>query len=521
VALRFGLPNARPYIGDAPLVWCLTAGVLVAALVFGGGRVHGLRSDALVQLLSLPLLGVVLSRLISQPLWAAARWPLIITGAVLALPLLQLVPLPPLVWTLMPGREIAAESFRAAGLGLPWWPMSLHPQATWRSFLSLLPAVAIFLSVIAMGARGRRSLTLVVIAIAMVAVILGLAQLMQGYNSQLRFYEITNQGSSVGFFANRNHHAAFLYSVILIAAAWASGIIYDRQKSWRLGLIWCGLIFAALLIGLAMTRSLAGILLGTGALVLAILIADAGRPGLARRHALAAMVGIGIVAAILVVHFAWTGLSQQLFERDVITDFRFKILPIAWEAARSFLPFGSGFGTFELVYLMYDRPEALLGREYVNHAHNDWLELLIEGGVLAVALLACFAIWFLAAAGRIWRRNREEASYLDVALARAASGAILLIGLHALAEFPLRNTAMLSLFALFCALLVMPPAKPERVRHRSRRGHDRLRTPAGSPSAPPQGNHTRPSRRSPRAPAPPGRLAPAPAIGPGSRRWEP
>jgi hypothetical protein len=49
------------------------------------------------------------------------------------------------------------------------------------------------------------------------------------------------------------------------------------------------LIVAALLIGLAMTRSLAGILLGSGALVLAILIADGGRPGLARRHAVAAM----------------------------------------------------------------------------------------------------------------------------------------------------------------------------------------------------------------------------------------
>ena len=51
--------------------------------------------------------------------------------------------------------------------------------------------------------------------------ILGHFQVAQGQASPLRFYQFTNPTEAVGFFANRNHFAALIYSVVLLTAAWA------------------------------------------------------------------------------------------------------------------------------------------------------------------------------------------------------------------------------------------------------------------------------------------------------------
>ena len=70
------------------------------------------------------------------------RWPLWFCLAVVLVPLGQLVPLPPELWTALPSREAAAEAFQLVGRELPWMPVSLSPRATWLSALSLLPPVA-------------------------------------------------------------------------------------------------------------------------------------------------------------------------------------------------------------------------------------------------------------------------------------------------------------------------------------------------------------------------------------------
>ena len=75
------------------------------------------------------------------------RLPLFLIFAVVLVPVLQLVPLPPQVWTILPGRAEVAEAYKAAGMSLPFLPISLEPLTTLRSLLSLLPAIAVFLGV--------------------------------------------------------------------------------------------------------------------------------------------------------------------------------------------------------------------------------------------------------------------------------------------------------------------------------------------------------------------------------------
>ncbi len=442
-------------IGRAPLLWLLTALVIVAALTFGGGTRQGLWSNAVVELVGLALIGWVLPAVVREPA-CAQRWTLAIVVAVVVVPICQLVRLPPAMWTLLPGRAAIVAAYREAGVGLPWLPVSLDPAATWRSALSLLPAVAVYLATRHLGTRARRSLSLLLVAVGVASVMLGLAQLMQGPASALRLYPITNPTSSVGFFANRNHYAALLYCLIPFTAAWTIGALVDRRPGRALGLAVCVLVYAALVLGVGMALSRAGMVLaiaaGLASLALAVVRAQQ-RAG----YGLLAIGAAILVGTILVVQFAFFGLLGR-FGDDALAGYRFTIAATTVEAARAFQPAGSGMGTFVPVYQMFEIPGGLLP-SYVNHAHDDWLEIWLEGGWLAIAVIAAFLVWFVAAAIRAWRAPPGRVHDVDRALARAASIAIVLLLLHSTVDYPLRTTALATVFAFCCALL-SPPVAP-------------------------------------------------------------
>src|SRR5580698_114864 len=134
---------------------------------------------AALLLLAIPLLLWSASRLGDQ-FWRhrakvrQLRWELIFCLAVVLVPLIQLVPLPPVLWTLLPDRAPLIASFDGLGHGLPWLPISVSPNATWLSVAALLPTLAVFLGTTLLGYRERRVLSLAVVAFGIVSAFLGL-----------------------------------------------------------------------------------------------------------------------------------------------------------------------------------------------------------------------------------------------------------------------------------------------------------------------------------------------------------
>ena len=190
----------------ANLQFLIAAAVLLAALVLGGGQ--GTLGDSSVQLLALGLVGVSLWRHVAEE---AARLPRIAWLALLpcTLPLLQLLPIPESLWLLPEARQALATELAAAPVdSAQRW--SLVPLATERALVWLLPAIALYLSALQLDAGRRKALVGVLVAMAAVNVVLGLAQVAGGTDSALRFYTITNPTEAVGFFANRNHLASLL-----------------------------------------------------------------------------------------------------------------------------------------------------------------------------------------------------------------------------------------------------------------------------------------------------------------------
>jgi len=135
------LPVARNFLkGQWDSVAIASAILLAFSFVFGGASQNKALRLALVELAALPLLVLATGRLVQAGLWREHRFALSLLAALVAVPLLQLIPLPPTIWTALPGRDQMALALELAGLPPGWSPLSLAPEQTWRAALALTPA---------------------------------------------------------------------------------------------------------------------------------------------------------------------------------------------------------------------------------------------------------------------------------------------------------------------------------------------------------------------------------------------
>lgn len=442
------------------------AATLISSLLLGGGTRSGFLSDTILEFIAIPTLLLALSRLLARPLardQRGAEWALVLCVAIALVPLIQLVPLPPWLWTRLPHRDQIAGIYSLTHQELPWLPISVVPSLTWAAVMSLLPPFAIFLSVIQLAYRERRAISLVFLGLAIASAVLGLLQVAQGPSSPLRFFAVTNLDGAVGFFANRNHLAALLNAALLFGAAWAINVGYgfgswrERRSIETTSIIALTASFLGLVILIAAeasTRSRAGIGVLIVALFAALLLAVSDRRRAGSAAAVKLILGSVLVAAVLVVQFALYRVLNR-FE-DPLAGARIEFAQNTIHAAEAYMPFGSGFGSFVAVYPNFEPPQDVLDDRYVNRAHDDLLEVTLEGGATSLILMTAFAVWLFGMSAKIWRQPPTECRAIDVLLARAASVVVPLIIVHSVFDYPLRTDAMMAVFALSCAFLIAP-----------------------------------------------------------------
>ena len=472
----------------------MTGGVLAASIVLGGSR-SGLLGDLILEVISVFLLCAALSELITSHAVRHLKWPLIFAALVALLPLAQLIPLPSALWTRLPGREVISETYRLLNVSQPLLPLTMSPSATWLNALLLIPPMAIFLGCLTLNFAQRRAISVVVIVMGVISVFLGFLQLAQGPNSALRFYEITNRDDAVGFFANRNHFAALLYATMLFAAVWLAdatikvGLEPRRratQSSSVLLFVACLMAFVLLVVAQMMARSRAGLGLSIVALFASLALGLTDRRAVSSR-AKSAKIAFGATALVIIfsLQFALYRILER-FASDPLADARIPFARNTITAAKAYMPFGSGLGTFVPVYQMFEKPTDVFGA-YANHAHNDLLEVWLETGVFGLLLIGLFLLWVARRTFLLWRGQiSAQAGDVDLGLARAASLVIALLLLHSLVDYPLRTGAMIAVFAFSCALLIPPQTSGEALAadaataRRSRREESDVLTPRDS-----------------------------------------
>ena len=387
-------------------------------------------------------------------------WIWALPAALLVLPLAQLVPLPVAVADALPGHAALARDLGAAGVVRNWATWSLDPLATERCLLFLLAPAGLFLASYTLTVRQQAALVLVAVAFACGSTLLGLWQVMEGPQSTTYFYQVTNRGEAVGLFANRNH----LASLLVVSVPLTGGLLIDRLLRVGAGrrdpTCWVlAAVVVLLALGVTATHSRAGfvLLMLSAVAVAAVALGHRSGPGAGSRRWLQVT---AIVAGLAIVQFTLLGLLARLAS-DPLDDLRWSTLaPRTMAAARPFSGWGAGFGTFTQAYYQLGDQTADMP-QIVNHAHNDYAELWLEGGLPAILLTAVvlgFVAWAMLTrlrSGYADRRGRAPATDLSraSALPLAAGFALVLLALHSIVDYPLRTLSLASLAAVLLAVL--------------------------------------------------------------------
>ncbi len=439
------------------------------AIVFGGATHAGYLGDVAVELLAIPLLIGVLWPALSahDPHRHKARLTFGLLCTIALLTLIQVRPLPFDVW--QGGLPLLSwpTSFEVPPRLAPWPMLSLAPQATWAAAASLIVPLAVFGAVTQLGLRHRSILSWLLLALGGLSLILGFAQVAQGPESNLRFYDITNPGEAVGFFANRNHFAAHLYVTLVLAAAWLQIMAeraFQRKETGTHAVflfVAAGAFLVAVVAGLALARSRAGIFLTIAALGGIAFMAFKGSPAtseghIARRSGRRATLIVLGFAAIFAAQFGLGGILTR-FQTAQGPDLRGAFNKTTFETALKALPFGTGLGSFVPVYATVEKAQDIFDG-YANRAHDDLAELLLETGIPGGLLLLVFLAWFLRRTYSVWFRPQSAAPPVQIMLERAATLIIALMLAHSLGDYPLRTTALSTAFAFMCAILASPVA---------------------------------------------------------------
>lgn len=440
-------------------LWVLGAFVVLTFLLGGGAR-SDIQSLAVLRPVAV-LAGAWALMTIRREQMREYRALFILMVAAVGIVLLQLVPLPPTLWHRLGGRELFIEIDAALGLNGIWRPISISPDATFNALGALLVPAATLLLATHLSAEERRGLLPLLVALGLISGFLGLLQMIGPQRGPLYFYRITNNGSAVGLFANRNHAAIFLATMFPMLAVMASHATGTEQRVRFLK--YSALVIGAVLVPLMLvTGSRAGLVIGGVGLisVFPLYRAPVGYEASGRRRRKGGNLPVlvtagGILLALVTVLFSRAEALQRLLSADQNGDLRFRVWGPILDMSWKYFPFGAGIGSFAEAYQI-DETGSLLATRYLNHAHNDWLETLMTGGLPGIGLALIATLVCAARAYVVWRQPKVS---LRVDLARMSSVILLLLILASAADYPLRVPSLASLSVIAAVLLFAEPRK--------------------------------------------------------------
>jgi O-antigen ligase len=295
-------------------------------------------------------------------------------------------------------------------------------------------------------------------AVAAFALLQGLAP-----NGKLYWIWGLDQGGSIyGPYVNHNHYAGLMEMLLPFPLVLAATRFSDGKARIALAAI------AALLAGSIFLSGSRGGMLAFGAqmLVLAVLLLRK-REGNWKQPLM-----LGVFLAMVIAFLVWIG-GNELTHRlvSIHSEAREEIsggvrMTIDRDCLRMFAkrPFlGWGLGTFPIVYPGF---RSFYTNFFVNEAHDDYLQLLVETGVAGFAIAAWFLVLVFRRASRKLQNWTENATgALTVAALLGCVGILV----HSFLDFNLQIPANAALFYVLCAIAASGPLQESQRRRVLRR----------------------------------------------------
>ncbi len=350
--------------------------------------------------------------------------------------------------------ELLADGRPAGGPTNVGSTISLDPGATRGEVVRLLAVFALFMLVrqnLATPAAFRR---LCMVAM-MNGTLLALFALVQFWTArgQTVYWTIPTVGWTFGPFINHDHAAEYFNLCLGLTL----GLFLARSRraeasagrNWWLdaGVLWLLIALTILLVGVAFSLSRGGLLAFFGAAGLCLAL----RYALGMRGRLTA--SLLVIVGLAFVLLAWFGIGPMMNRLNIALEHGDPGRLRAWSRVlplvRDFPLWGTGYGTFGSVELT-QRADALDLGFVFSHAHNEYVEAIVEGG-LPRLLLTLGAIVLMGRAGIRVLRAAPTAPGADLALGGLFAFATLV--LHSVVEFGVHIPAIALLATVLCAQL--------------------------------------------------------------------
>ena len=426
-----------------------TIGSVLAYAVFEWGGV--VRTDQYRYLLVLGLLAMVLSLARPRHHWAPLPDRVVRTALALlpAYILMQVAPLPvALLRVLSPVRAEAVAALDRVGAKVNFASLSASPAATFQSFLLVCGYVLIFLLTRELTWRfdDRRWLAIwPIVAIGALEAGLGLCQNFGKGVDQIRW----------GTYVNHNHYAGFLemalpFAVVYPVALWQRTHAPGRSPV-APALAACGvcalagLIFAAIVFSFSRMGFIATL---SSLFVMGALAFGIRQLSWAVRSRKRQVGTVSLVAALVLAAFVFlppdkliARFAQIATVEGLTAEGRINLWAETIPLIRAYPVVGCGLGGYEAAFMRFKTFDPLVTDDF---AHNDYLQMLAELGLVGFAIGAALAFSVLRTAVRKAVESPDPGRrYFAVACA----GALAAILVHSLADFNLYIPANAMLLA--------------------------------------------------------------------------
>jgi len=356
--------------------------------------------------------------------------------------------------------------------------LSLDPFSTRLVLVQLTTLLAFFAATLVFTDTPKR-LRLLVRTIMIFGFCLAIFGLTQSFTSPTKVYWLRelNQSTAFGPFINRHHFAGYMELTIALPLGLLFSGAVDKEKR-LLYLSVAGLMGIALV----MTNSRGGVI-SLIAEIMFFVIATAlwgkqdGHRSSRGTRVRAAMFRIGAGVALLVGLFVGVSLLggdaslSRLIDSvntDDPTTGRAHFWTVTIEIIKSHPFLGTGLGAFGVIYTRFDSRNGLFRLE---QAHNDYLQILSDAGIVG-ALLALSFVLLLFYLGFVRTKSRDD---FRRGVALASIGGCFAVLVHSLFDFTLHTTSNALLFLVLAALATLNgrvESAPRPKRQRRKRSHD-------------------------------------------------
>jgi O-antigen ligase len=330
--------------------------------------------------------------------------------------------------------------------------LSADLEAT-RGTVSILLALIVYGLLGANFLANRERLRVTATFLSFWGLAISVFALLQYFTWNGKFYwfrpALSDLSSPFGPFANHNHFAGYVELLIglPIGLIVSSGVRKDERLFYG---------FVTVVIGVALVISLSrGGMVGflAGAIFIALLSSKLKKEHPTRRSvknsSMKGLAVLGIIGAIIASLF-WIGadpvVNRIVDNRETLSSSRTWIWKDAWNVFTSHPITGAGLGSFQTVFPQRSEYDGSWG--YVAQAHNDYLQVLADSGIIGGVLM----IWFMMLVLQDIFRGVRSNDPLLAGIALGCGGGIVALLVHSLIDFNLQLPSNSMLFLLLCSM---------------------------------------------------------------------